>query len=214
MLCSIKDTLLFSESPCLVLGLLLIGIIFKNNKAVLLTISLTIMILMIFYRFPKRNINHQSNNVIVSPCDGKVLSIKKVNDKYTRIVIYLSIFNVHTQWYPCSGKIKKVVYKPGKFNLAHILEKSEYNERVQTTIDAGLSNDIGVVQIAGQVARRIVNKSKTDETVTKGSYMGMIKLSSRVDVYLPNKGLDLRVVEGQDVRGCETNIAEYIKPKK
>jgi phosphatidylserine decarboxylase len=127
-----------------------------------------------------------------------------------KITIYLSIFDVHTQWFPVSGKITSITRKEGEFNLAHILEKSEYNERFTTIIQPNkIRGSVRIDQIAGQVARRIVNWSKKNTNVNRGDLLGMIKLSSRVDLYLPVNNVRLHVKKGDNVKGNETSIGTW-----
>jgi phosphatidylserine decarboxylase len=127
-----------------------------------------------------------------------------------KITIYLSIFDVHTQWFPVSGEITSITRKEGEFNLAHILEKSEYNERVTTIIQPHkIRGSVRVDQIAGQIARRIVNWSKKNTNVHRGTLLGMIKLSSRVDLYLPVNNVRLHVKKGDKVKGNETSIGTW-----
>jgi phosphatidylserine decarboxylase len=145
---------------------------------------------------------------ITSPCDGKVLSITETKDEMYKISIYLSVLDVHIQWYPVDGLIRNVMYRKGEFNLAHILEKSDYNERM-TTIIQNKNGIVRVDQIAGQVARRIVNKSISNTYVKRGNRMGMIKLSSRVDIFLPVKKVKLFINEGDTVSGKTTPIGKW-----
>jgi phosphatidylserine decarboxylase len=132
------------------------------------------------------------------------------SNKLYKITIYLSIFDVHTQWFPVSGKITSITRKEGEFNLAHILEKSEYNERFTTIIQPNkIRGSVRIDQIAGQVARRIVNWSKKNTNVNRGDLLGMIKLSSRVDLYLPVNNIRLHVKKGDNVKGNETSIGTW-----
>jgi phosphatidylserine decarboxylase len=132
------------------------------------------------------------------------------SNKLYKITIYLSIFDVHTQWFPVSGKITSITRKEGEFNLAHILEKSEYNERFTTIIQPNkIRGSVRIDQIAGQVARRIVNWSKKNTNVNRGDLLGMIKLSSRVDLYLPVNNVRLHVKKGDNVKGNETSIGTW-----
>tara|TARA_B100001758_G_scaffold124711_1_gene107328 strand:- start:1997 stop:2494 length:498 start_codon:yes stop_codon:yes gene_type:complete len=163
---------------------------------------------MYFYRFPNRIIKNKDNMNILSPSDGKIVKIIKERDYY-KIIVFLSIFDVHIQWYPINGIITHSEYKTGKFNLAYILEKSDYNEKYITEIKNS-NGKIRVVQIAGMVARRIVNNSKINKKVKQGDYMGMIKLSSRIDIYLPVNNVKLLVKKGDKIYGNHTKIGEWI----
>jgi phosphatidylserine decarboxylase len=163
--------------------------------------------LMYFYRFPERELlTGGDTTTIVSPCDGTVLDVFLEDDAY-RIVVYLSIWNVHTQWYPVSGCVLRMHHKPGEFNLAHVLEKSDFNERCSTVIQHGRGR-VQVDQIAGQVARRIVNRSRVGSDVRQGEYMGMIKLSSRVDILVPST-VQVSVKRNDRVWGNRTELARW-----
>lgn len=198
------NTRLFHESPGLVVALL-IPFVFVPTKQYLLVFLTCISFLAYFYRHPVR-VNNTSDDTIVSPCDGTVLEVLKERDTY-RIVVFLSIWNVHIQWYPIDGKIIDVKHKPGEFNLAYLLEKSDYNEQCVTTIQHNEGFVVKVCQIAGQVARRIVNRSRVGSTVCKGEHMGMIKLSSRVDIIVPST-VNLLVKRNDKVYGNQTMLAK------
>jgi phosphatidylserine decarboxylase len=227
-------TLLFEESPEFVYILFIFMIVFKKYNIIFFLATFIFIMLCVFFRLPVRNtLDEGDDNVITSPSDGTILSISIVNldendssnklhdssnklhdssNKLYKITIYLSIFDVHTQWFPVSGKIISITRKEGEFNLAHILEKSEYNETVTTIIQPYLNKNRGSVrvdQIAGQVARRIVNWSKKNTNVNRGTLLGMIKLSSRVDLYLPVNNVRLHVKKGDKVKGNETSIGTW-----
>ena len=147
----------------------------------------------------------------MAPSDGVVKSVIDVNDTTTHVAIYLNIFDAHVQWSPVDGEIISVRRKEGQFHPAYLLEKSKYNERVETTIFSPyLEDEITVVQIAGQVARRIVNTKRSHDKVRRGDILGMIKLSSRVDLFLPTKKLRLLVNEGDRLLGNKTIIGEIM----
>lgn len=166
-----------------------------------------LIMLVYFFRLPQRIPSKNLNNkIIIAPCDGIVKEISTTNNNMLKITIVLSIFDVHVQWYPVHGKIRNIIYKKGQFNLAHCLEKSKYNERLSTIIQ----NEYGVIrldQIAGQVARRIVNWSIINTKVQRGNLMGMIKLSSRVDMYLPKHKIKCLVKENDRIKGKLSKIA-------
>lgn len=162
-----------------------------------------------FYRLPTRISPKYSNKIILSPCDGKILSIKKTKVHY-KISIYLNLLDVHIQWFPTHGIIRKVKHKKGTFNMAHILEKSDYNEK-NTTI---IQNEYGfarIDQIAGQFVRRIVSWNKPNTEINRGDLLGMIKLSSRVDIYLPIKKVKLYISENEKVIGNITPLGTWLK---
>lgn len=202
-------TLLFKESIELVVLLCVIMIIFKQYNIIFTACLVILGMLCFFYRLPKRAKPDFDDAIITSPSDGTILNISTTKEGLYKISIHLSILNVHTQWYPVNGLIRNIIYKKGEFNLAHILEKSDCNEKMTTIIQ----NEHGVVrvdQIAGQLARRIVNKSISNTYIKRGNLMGMIKLSSRVDIYLPVKKVKLFVHKDDTVTGKLTPIAKWI----
>ena len=164
-----------------------------------------------FFRNPKRNIIID-DNVILSPADGKVLDIKEVNeneffkDDRIKISIFLSITNIHVTRFPISGKIIYNKYHPGKYLLAWHPKSSEKNERTSVVISNNSFGNILYRQIAGAVARRIVNYAKTNLEVIQGEDSGFIKFGSRVDIFLPlNSNISVR--KGQNVKGGITILS-------
>ncbi len=132
-------------------------------------------------------------NTVVSPAQGTVLAVKE-NIGGKQISIFLSPLDVHVQYAPTDGKMIEQTYKPGEFNAANFFEKSNYNERLETTFMTEYG-PIKVYQIAGQLARRIVSFLEPNQQVRAGEPIGLIKLGSRVDVYLPSTAAPL-VKEG------------------
>lgn len=167
-----------------------------------------------FFRDPERQV-HQGNDIIVSPADGRILSIKEVyedifiKNNVIKISIFMSPLNVHVNRVPFSGKVKNVVYTPGSFKKAFLDEASTNNENIAMTLETS-RGDMVVRQIAGAVARRAVCRVKPGEILTTGQKYGIIKFSSRVDLYLP---LDVEVLvkEADIVRGCESAVAKWKK---
>jgi len=151
---------------------------------------------------------------LVSPADGLITNITEIKEGkklYTKVSIFLSIFNVHIQRLPISGEVTKVDYIEGKFINATLDKASDENERLKITIKNG-NNLIYVTQIAGLIARRIVNYVKPNENINQGERYGIIKFGSRVDIEFPNN-FKLLVNEGQQCIGGETIIAQDIKSK-
>jgi phosphatidylserine decarboxylase len=202
------QTVLFKESLDLVVLICFMMFIFKKYNIVFFFCLVILWGLIYFYRLPKRMKPIFDENFITSPSDGKVLKITETKDGMYKITIYLSILDVHIQWYPVDGLIRNIIYRKGEFNLAHILEKSDFNERM-TTIIQNKNGIVRVDQIAGQVARRIVNKSISNTYVKRGNQMGMIKLSSRVDIFLPSKKVKLFIHEGDRLYGKTTPIGKW-----
>ena len=164
-----------------------------------------------FFRNPKRNIIIDGN-LILSPADGKIVDIKEVNeneffkDDRIKISIFLSITNIHVTRFPVSGKIIYNKYHPGKYLLAWHPKSSEKNERTSVVISNNSFGNILYRQIAGAVARRIVNYAKTNLEVIQGEDSGFIKFGSRVDIFLPLNS-DISVKKGQNVKGGITILS-------
>ncbi len=215
---SIK-TLFFSESPYLFIFITIaFGIVdyvilnYCKCKSVrtrlILSYFTLIFLLVCFYRIPER-INHSPSEFVVAPCDGKVMSVLHLDDGLTHIAIYLNIFDTHVQWSPIHGRVTSLAYKKGTFNFAHLLNKSKHNERLEMMIYSPLiQKHIKVVQIAGQFVRRIVNFTQQGDDVQRGDLIGMIKLSSRVDLFIPTKHIELHVRKGERIFGNQTIIGK------
>ena len=165
-----------------------------------------------FFRDPNRII--PLDDFIVSPADGTItyigetnnpLDIENNNEVYTKVSIFLSIFDVHVNRMPIEGTIKEIKYIPGKFINATLDKSSEQNEKNIIKISNG-TYDYFVVQIAGLIARRIVCNVNKNQDLKKGERIGIIKFGSRVDLYLP-KSNKILVSKGQKVIGGETIIS-------
>tara|TARA_Y100001935_G_C17250512_1_gene480720 strand:- start:575 stop:1219 length:645 start_codon:yes stop_codon:yes gene_type:complete len=173
--------------------------------------SLVIFCLVLqFFRNPKRKIL-KNENEILSPVDGKIVSIKKVYEKeYFKddrilVSIFMSPFNIHVTRYPISGKILYSKYHPGKYLVAWHPKSSEKNERTTIVVESKKVGPILYRQIAGTVARRIVNYAKKNTNAVQGEDSGFIKFGSRVDLFLP---LDskIKVKMNQKVKGGINSI--------
>jgi phosphatidylserine decarboxylase len=170
-----------------------------------------------FFRDPDRVVP-QKSSLILSGADGEISGIvtdvslpKELagadDTRYTRVSTFLSVLDVHVQRAPISGKIIRKVYTPGKFLNADLDKASEDNERCALLIETPSGHKICVVQIAGLIARRIINDVREDEEIVAGKRFGMIRFGSRVDIYLP-EGLSPLVCVGQRAIGGETVIAD------
>ncbi len=142
-----------------------------------------------FFRNPVR-IAPEDERIVVSPADGLVIKIDDydypvLSGSAKRVSIFLNIFDVHVNWSPVSGVIKKIVYSKGKFFFAHLDKASLDNERNLFLIDDNLGHKIAVIQIAGIEARRIVCWAKEGLRVTREERLGMIRFGSRVEVFMP-----------------------------
>ena len=172
-----------------------------------------------FFRNPNRVIL-QDDALILAPADGIVSNITQVvppaeidmgTEPLTRISIFMSVFNVHVNRMPVSGKIHKIHYRPGKFlNVAD--KDSEDNEREEYSILMANGHKIGVIQIAGLVARRIVSFVKEGDELEVGKRFGLIRFGSRLDIFLP-KGVEPKVMLGQTSVAGETILADLNKGK-
>ena len=147
-----------------------------------------------FFRDPERfPINDE--NFLVSPADGVISQITEINGpielglenkKFTRVSIFMNVFDCHVNRSPCSGTVEEVLYKPGKFINASLDKASEDNERNYYKIKNSAGDQIIVVQIAGLIARRIVPEVEKDHGLKQGSRIGMIRFGSRADLYFEN----------------------------
>ena len=147
-----------------------------------------------FFRDPERT-SINDDNYLVSPADGLVVQVQETegpkelnleNKKFTKIGIFMNVFDCHVNRIPCNGKISEILYKPGKFLNASLDKASEDNERNYYKITNNQGQDIIVVQIAGLIARRIVCEASKDQDLNQGDRIGMIRFGSRVDVYFDN----------------------------
>ncbi len=147
-----------------------------------------------FFRDPDR-ISINDENYLVSPADGVVLQVQETagprelnleNKQFTKISIFMNVFDCHVNRTPCDGKISDIIYKPGKFLNASLDKASEDNERNYYKIINNNNENIVVVQIAGLIARRIVCESSIDQEIKQGERLGMIRFGSRADIYFEN----------------------------
>ena len=167
-----------------------------------------------FFRDPER-ISINDDNYLTSPADGEVLMVHEIDGpkelnlegkKFTKISIFMNIFDCHVNRTPCEGKISEILYKPGKFLNASLDKASEDNERNYYQIINNSGEEIIVVQIAGLIARRIVCESSKDQQLKQGERIGMIRFGSRADVYFENYKPLVKV--GQKTIAGETLLAK------
>ena len=181
-------------------------------KTLQIGLLLIFILILQFFRNPKRNIQLNDAQVI-SPVDGKVVVIEEVhepeffNDKRLQVSIFMSPINVHVTRYPIGGKIIFSKYHPGDYLVAWHPKSSEKNERTTIVVENFKFGKVLYRQIAGALARRIVNYAEEGHNVVQGSDAGFIKFGSRVDLFLP---LDtkLNIKLNQKVRGGETIIGK------
>ena len=178
----------------------------------MLTVLAFLIIILQFFRNPKR-LTAANNKTVVSPVDGKVVVIEEVfekeffKEKRLQVSVFMSPINVHVTRYPIAGNVIFSKYHPGKFLVAWHPKASEENERTTVVVENETYGKVLYRQIAGALAKRIVNNAKVDDIATQGADSGFIKFGSRVDLFLP---LDtkIKVELNQKVRGGESIIAE------
>ena len=166
-----------------------------------------------FFRDPERY-SIDDDKFLVSPADGLITDISErsgpvelrlENTTYTKVSIFMNVFNCHVNRTPISGKVEEIYYKPGKFLNASLDKASEENERNYFKIKNSSGEEIIIVQIAGLIARRIVCQVEQDQELKQGERIGMIRFGSRVDVYFKNKNILAK--QGQNVVAGESLIA-------
>lgn len=208
-------------TPSILLGTVFTAVVilladhFIDTEWIKLTIEIVTLLLLIiilqFFRNPKRTVEINENHII-APVDGKVVVIEEVyegeyfKDKRLQVSIFMSPINVHVTRYGLSGIVKFSKYHPGKFLVAWHPKASEENERTTVVIENDTFGSILYRQIAGALARRIVNYAKEGMQVVQGTDAGFIKFGSRVDVFLP-LGTQINVVLDQKAIGGKTIIA-------
>lgn len=200
----------------LVVGLILLTDSFIDlawlAKSIQVLLLVFLILILQFFRNPKRHTKLNDQQVI-SPVDGKVVVIEEVfekeyfNEKRLQVSVFMSPINVHVTRYPISGNVLFSKYHPGKYLVAWHPKASEENERTTIVVENPTYGKVLYRQIAGALAKRIVNYAKVDDKAIQGIDAGFIKFGSRVDLFLP---LDtkIKVELNQKVRGGETVIAE------
>lgn len=166
-----------------------------------------------FFRCPIRPFEHDTEKIVVAPADGRIVVIEEVDeheyfhDRRLMISIFMSITNVHANWFPVDGVVKYVGHQNGRFMKAWLPKASTENERSMVVIETSEGHTVMARQIAGAVARRIVTYAEVGEDCYIDEHMGFIKFGSRVDVYLP-LDTEVCVKMGQSTVGNETVIAK------
>lgn len=195
---------------------IIINIIWIDNTFVrwsfILCSILFYIFILFFFRLPVRTLEPDAG-LIYAPADGKVVVIEETmeneyfRDMRLQVSIFMSPFNMHSNRYPVSGKIKYVGYHPGKNMVAWHPKSSELNERSTIVIETKEGIEILIRQIAGAVARRIITYSKENQDVMQGDELGFIKFGSRVDVFLP-VGTEVEIPILQQVKANKSIIAK------
>lgn len=167
-----------------------------------------------FFRCPIRAFGtDDTEGLVVAPADGRVVVAEEVDeheyfhDRRVMVSIFMSLFNVHANWFPVDGQVERVAHRDGNFHKAWLPKASEENERADVLIRLANGEQVLCRQIAGAVARRIKTYAKEGETCYIDEHLGFIKFGSRVDVYLP-LGTEVCVKVGQSTTGDKTVIAK------
>ncbi len=169
-----------------------------------------------FFRSPRRRFPYDSEGLVIAPADGTIVAIEEVmeneyfHEKRLQVSIFMSIFNVHANWFPVNGTVKHVSHQCGRFKAAYLPKSSTDNERSTIVITTGYGVDILTRQIAGALARRIVTYAQEGEPCHVDEQMGFIKFGSRVDTFLPIDA-DILVRLGDKVTANQTPIARLGK---
>ncbi len=189
------------------------GMLVLNSLVSLATV--VIYLLMVnFFRSPKRIFPGDVEDVVVAPADGKVVVIEKVfepdhfKDERMQVSIFMSPMNVHANWYPVDGVVVRSEHQKGKFHKAWLPKASTENERSLVVIRMEDGREVLVRQVAGAMARRIVTYAKAGEECFIDQHMGFIKFGSRVDLYLPLDA-EIHVTLNQKTVGNETVVAKF-----
>ena len=188
-------------------GMLFYSVAFVSTVLFLLVLN--------FFRSPFRRFPYDSEGLVIAPADGTIVAIEEVMEneilhkKCLQISIFMSIFNVHANWFPVNGTVKHVSHQNGRFMAAYLPKSSTENERSAVVITTRNGVDVLARQIAGAMARRIVTYAKPGEKCHVDEQMGFIKFGSRVDVYLP-VGTEVLIEMDQKVTGNQTRIRKHI----
>ncbi len=212
--------ILTSGVLCSLIWLLIYYLIDQRDSVSLIWISAVLLLLfwffiVAFFREPRR-VRIHDEDLVFSPCDGRVVVTEVVMDdevlkrEMLQISIFMSITNVHMNWVPVGGEVSYFKYHPGRFLVAWHPKSSTENERTTTVIRRSDSREILFRQIAGLIARRIVSYMKVGNHVEQNSVSGFIKFGSRIDVLIP-KDSELLVEIGDRVVGSQTPIARLHK---
>jgi phosphatidylserine decarboxylase len=206
-----KVIVVYALAFCLIVG----GFLFRYAPTIsyyVIPIILTLLAFIIyFFRVPKRELLNKGQRNIIAPADGKVVAIEEVEEpeflqsKCQMISIFMSPVNVHINWNPVSGKVIYHKHHAGKYLVAWHPKSSLDNERTTSVIDTG-EDKILLRQIAGAMARRIINYHISDKEVEQGHEMGFIRFGSRVDVYVP-LSFEICCKIGDRVKGKQSLLA-------
>ena len=201
---------------CLALWLLIFYMLKADDRTWLIVLLSTLLLvswffIISFFRSPRR-VRIHDDNLVFSPCDGRVVVTEIVKDdeyfdgeEVMQVSIFMSVTNVHINWFPVGGVVKYFKYHPGRFLVAWHPKSSTDNERTTTVVETKDGKEILFRQIAGAVARRIVSYVKIGDQAEQNSPFGFIKFGSRIDVLVP-KNSELLVEIGDPVVGSQTPL--------
>ena len=184
--------------------------------AVSLTFAIFFLLILNFFRSPYRRFPFDPEGFVIAPADGTIVAIEETvekeifREKRLQVSIFMSVFNVHANWFPVNGTVKYVAHQNGRFMAAYLPKSSTENERSTVVITTTQGIDILMRQIAGALARRIVTYPKAGEACNVNEHMGFIKFGSRVDLFLPVDS-EVLVEMDQKVTGNQTVIARLPK---
>ena len=184
--------------------------------AILALAVIVYTIMVNFFRCPIRFFNGDTEGLVIAPADGKIVVLEEVqeneyfHDKRIMVSIFMSLLNVHANWFPVDGHIKSVKHEDGNFHKAWLPKASLENERSTIIIETPEGPNILVRQVAGAMARRIVSYAHENDQCYIDEHLGFIKFGSRVDMYLP-LGSEILVSLGQKTTGDTTIIAKLPK---
>lgn len=210
------NTILYS-ALCIIAIAIILWYAFENKIpfwAFVVVFGTIYGIVLNFFRCPIRYFSSEdTEKIVVAPADGKIVVVEEVeentyfHDRRIMVSIFMSLFNVHANWFPVDGKVKFVHHQNGNYHKAWLPKASEENEHADVMITTPDGTDILCRQVAGAVARRIVTYAKDGEDCYIDEHLGFIKFGSRVDVYLP-LGTEICVEIGQATTGDQTVIAK------
>lgn len=178
--------------------------------------AILFFIMLNFFRSPFRRFPFDSEGLVIAPADGTIVAIEEVeeheffHDRRIQVSVFMSIFNVHANWFPVNGTVKYVKHHNGRFRAAYLPKSSTENERATIVITTNYGVDVLARQIAGAMARRIVTYARTGESCDVNEQMGFIKFGSRVDIFLPI-GTEILVEMDQKVTANQTPVARLGK---
>jgi phosphatidylserine decarboxylase len=211
----IKISLLVFISLALLNILLILADVHILASSICGALSMAFMIFILrFFRNPRRTASFAAG-AVYAPADGKVVVVEKTTeeeyfkDPRIQVSIFMSVWNVHINWFPCPGRLSYYKYHPGKYLVARHPKSSTENERNTLVIKTDKGDEILIRQIAGAVARRIISYAQKNKTVSAGDEMGFIRFGSRVDIFLPI-GSKIHVKPGDKVKGLNSLLAEPI----